>query len=56
MRRFRRAVFALFIAACVAGVIRLRGKGGVPPQGGGWRELARGELVTPESAHTPPGQ
>jgi hypothetical protein len=26
-------------AALIAGVLRVRGKGGVPPQTGGWREL-----------------
>lgn len=31
-------------AAVFAGVLRLRGRGGVPPQGGGWRELSPDEL------------
>jgi hypothetical protein len=30
---------ALSAAGIVAGVLRLRGKGGVPPQHGGWREM-----------------
>jgi len=30
---------ALSLAGAVAGVLRVRGKGGVPPQQGGWREL-----------------
>jgi predicted NAD/FAD-dependent oxidoreductase len=30
---------ALSIASLVAGILRLRGNGGVPPQEGGWREL-----------------
>jgi alpha-beta hydrolase superfamily lysophospholipase len=29
----------LTAAGLVAAAIRLRGKGGVPPQSGGWREL-----------------
>jgi len=37
-------VFALFMAFLVAGVLRLRGRGGVPPRGGGWRELSPNEL------------
>ena len=36
----RRAILALSAAGIVAGVLRLRGKGGVPPQHGGWRELS----------------
>ena len=39
MRTLRRAMLALTTAASVAGILRLRGKGGVPPQQGGWREL-----------------
>jgi hypothetical protein len=35
---------ALLTAGVVAGVLRLRGTGGVPPQGGGWRELTGPEL------------
>jgi hypothetical protein len=30
---------ALSFASVFAGVLRLRGRGGVPPQEGGWREL-----------------
>jgi hypothetical protein len=40
----RRALMALAAAAAVAGVLRLRGTGGVPPQGGGWRELSGTDL------------
>jgi hypothetical protein len=36
---FRRAVFAVLGAGFIAAVLRVRGKGGVPPQGGGWQEL-----------------
>ncbi len=35
----RRVLVALSIAGLTAGVLRLRGTGGVPPQQGGWREL-----------------
>ena len=35
----RRASLALSVAGIIAGVLRLRGRGGVPPQQGGWREL-----------------
>ncbi|HYE78504.1 MAG TPA: hypothetical protein VEI97_11000 [bacterium] len=44
MRALRRAAVALFTAGVVAGVLRLRGTGGVPPQGGGWRELSGPDL------------
>jgi hypothetical protein len=44
VRAVRRALVALATAAVVAGVLRLRGTGGVPPQGGGWRELTGPEL------------
>ena len=44
MRMLRRALVALGIAGIVAGVLRLRGSGGVPPQQGGWRELSGPEL------------
>jgi hypothetical protein len=39
MKMVRRALVALGIAAAIAAVLRLRGTGGTPPQGGGWREL-----------------
>jgi hypothetical protein len=39
VRVLRRVLAALNIAAAVAGVLRVRGKGGTPPQHGGWREL-----------------
>jgi hypothetical protein len=44
MRFLRRALLALGLAGLIAGVLRLRGTGGVPPQGGGWRELQGPEL------------
>ncbi len=39
MKLLRRALLALSLASILAGGLRLRGKGGVPPQQGGWREL-----------------
>jgi hypothetical protein len=44
MRAFRRALLAIGVAGLIAGVLRLRGTGGVPPQGGGWRELSGPDL------------
>jgi len=44
VRAFRRALLAFLAAAVFAAVVRLRGRGGVPPQGGGWRELSSTEL------------
>ena len=44
MRLLRRVLLALAGAAGFAGVLRLRGSGGVPPQSGGWRELEIDEV------------
>jgi hypothetical protein len=44
VRSIRRALLALGVAGLVAAALRLRGTGGVPPQGGGWRELQGPEL------------
>jgi hypothetical protein len=44
MKALRRTLLALGVAGRVAGVLRLRGSGGVPPQGGGWRELTGPDL------------
>lgn len=44
MRFLRRAIVALGLASLIAGVLRLRGTGGAPPQGGGWRELSGPDL------------
>ena len=41
MRMLRRALAALSLAGMVAGVLRLTGRGGTPPERGGWRELSR---------------
>ncbi|MGH9306968.1 MAG: hypothetical protein ACRD0I_08830 [Acidimicrobiales bacterium] len=40
MRTLRRALIALGVAGVVAGALRFKGSGGVPSQGGGWRELS----------------
>ena len=40
MKMLRRALVALSFAGTIAGVLRLRGKGGIPPQEGGWREVS----------------
>jgi len=39
MKLLRRALFALSVAAAVAGVLRVRGRGGTPPQHGGWQPI-----------------
>jgi hypothetical protein len=44
MTLLRRALVAIGLAGLVAGVLRLRGSGGTPPQGGGWRELTGPDL------------
>lgn len=44
MKAIRSAVLALGVTAIIAGIVRLRGTGGVAPQRGGWRELPVEEL------------
>jgi hypothetical protein len=44
MSLLRRTMLALGVTGVVTLILRLRGTGGVPPQGGGWRELADTEL------------
>ncbi|MET0326492.1 MAG: hypothetical protein ABW219_14805 [Ilumatobacteraceae bacterium] len=39
MKLLRRALFALSVAGAVAGALRLRGRGGTPPQHGGWQPI-----------------
>jgi len=39
VRVIRRTLLALLAACLVGGAIRIRGRGGVPPQRGGWREI-----------------
>ena len=44
MKTLRRALVAMGVTVIIAGVVRLRGSGGTPPQRGGWRELPPDEL------------
>jgi hypothetical protein len=44
MALVRRALVALGVAGIIAAALRLRGSGGTPPQGGGWRELSGPDL------------
>ena len=44
MRALRRIALALGAAGIIAGVLRIRGTGGTPPQRGGWRELSGPDL------------
>lgn len=44
MKALRRAAAAIGATIVIAGIVRLRGTGGVPPQRGGWRELPVDEL------------
>ncbi|MFV0309852.1 MAG: hypothetical protein ACK5OX_19150 [Desertimonas sp.] len=39
MKLLRRALGALFVAGAVAGALRVRGRGGTPPQHGGWQPV-----------------
>jgi len=39
MKAFQRGLLVAAIAAAVSVVVRVRGKGRVPPTTGGWREL-----------------
>lgn len=39
VRAFRRGLVVVFVAAVAGAIVKLRGKGGVPPATGGWREL-----------------
>lgn len=45
MKALRRTLIALGTAVIIAGIVRLRGTGGTPPQRGGWRELPPDELT-----------
>jgi hypothetical protein len=47
MKAIRRAVIALGATVIIAGIVRLRGTGGIPPQRGGWRELPPDEIDQP---------
>ena len=44
MKALRRTLVALGVTVIIAGIVRLRGTGGTPPQRGGWRELPAEEL------------
>src|SRR5437868_12947623 len=44
VKAFRRALVAVAVAGLAAAVARPRGRGGVPPQGGGWRERSGPDL------------
>lgn len=44
MKLLRRTVAALGATVIIAGIVRLRGTGGVPPRRGGWREIPVDEL------------
>jgi hypothetical protein len=39
VRAFRRLLLVIGVAGIIGALARLRGKGGVPPTSGGWREL-----------------
>lgn len=39
MKAVRNTLLALGVTVIIAGIVRLRGTGGTPPQRGGWREL-----------------
>ncbi|MCC6339782.1 MAG: hypothetical protein KJ056_03440 [Acidimicrobiia bacterium] len=39
MKNLRRGLLVLVLAVLAGGILKLRGRGGVPPTGGGWREL-----------------
>jgi hypothetical protein len=44
MKTVRRTLVAMGITVIIAGIVRLRGTGGTPPQRGGWREVPADEL------------
>ena len=50
---FRRTLAALLSGMLVALAIRLRGRGGVPPQSGGWRELRDDEIMPDDERDAP---
>jgi len=39
VKLLRRALSALFLAGAIAAALRLRGRGGTPPQHGGWQPV-----------------
>lgn len=44
MKALRNTLLALGVTVIIAGIVRLRGTGGTPPQHGGWRELPPDEI------------
>ncbi len=44
LKLLSRALLAVGLTALAALIIRLRGSGGTPPHGGGWRELSATDL------------
>ncbi len=44
MKTVRRTLIAMGVTVIIAGIVRLRGTGGTPPQRGGWREVPADEL------------
>jgi hypothetical protein len=44
LKLLSRALLAVGLTALAAVIIRLRGSGGTPPHGGGWRELSATDL------------
>jgi hypothetical protein len=49
MKAIRRTAAALGVTVIIAGVVRLRGTGGVPPKRGGWKQLPPQALVDGET-------
>jgi hypothetical protein len=47
MKALRNTILALGTTMIIAGIVRLRGTGGTPPQRGGWRELPADEFDRP---------
>jgi hypothetical protein len=39
VKLLRRALVAISIAGMIAGALRVRGRGGTPPQHGGWQPI-----------------
>lgn len=50
MRLVRRVLAALAAAGVIAAALRIRGRGGTPPQHGGWKQL---DLPTDGQAQAP---
>jgi hypothetical protein len=44
VRALRRVMLVIGVAAIIGALAKLRGKGGVPPTTGGWRELEAPEF------------